>query len=82
MLSHEFDLIEERINRDKHPNRLFFSFANTVATIDFAKQYKGHGWLGIRYQIDSNEPYNEITVHICFHENDAQLQQVTLGILG
>ncbi|HPE83193.1 MAG TPA: TonB-dependent receptor, partial [Aequorivita sp.] len=23
MLSHEFKLIEERINRDKHPNRLF-----------------------------------------------------------
>ncbi|WP_026450084.1 hypothetical protein [Aequorivita capsosiphonis] len=82
MLSHEFALIEERINRDKHPNRLFFSFANTVATIDFAKQYKGHGWVGIRYQIDPNEPYNEITLHIRFHENDAQLQQITLGNLG
>lgn len=82
MLSHEFALIEERINRDKHPNRLFFSFANTVATIDFAKKYKGHGWVGIRYQIDPNEAYNEITLHIRFHENDAQLQQITLGILG
>ncbi|AFL82250.1 hypothetical protein Aeqsu_2800 [Aequorivita sublithincola DSM 14238] len=82
MLVHEFDLIEERINRDKHPNRLFFSFANTVATIDFAKKYKGHGWLGIRYQIDPKEPFNEITLHIRFHENDAQLQQVTLGTLG
>ncbi|KXO00114.1 MAG: nicotinate-nucleotide adenylyltransferase [Aequorivita sp.] len=82
MLSHEFDLIEERINREKHPNRLFFSYANTVATIDFAKKYKGHGWVGIRYQIDPKEPYNEITLHIRFHENDAQLQQITLGILG
>ena len=82
MLSHEFDLIEERINRVKHPNRLFFSFANTVATIDFAKKYKGHGWVGLRYQIDPNKPYNEITLHIRFHEIDAQLQQVTLGILG
>jgi len=82
MLSHEFNLIEERINRDKHPNRLFFSYANTVATIDFAKKYKGHGWVGIRYQIDPKEPYNEITLHIRFHENDAQLQQITLGTLG
>lgn len=82
MLSHEFNLIEERINREKHPNRLFFSYANTVATIDFAKKYKGHGWVGIRYQIDPKEPYNEITLHIRFHENDAQLQQITLGILG
>lgn len=82
MLTHEFDLIEERIDRVKHPNRLFFAFANTVATIDFAKKYKGHGWVGLRFQIDPIEPYNEITLHIRFHENDAQLQQVTLGKLG
>lgn len=82
MLSHEIQLVEERIDREKHPNKLFFSYANTVATIDFAKQYKGHGWVGIRYQLDPKEPYNEIILHIRFHENDAQQQQVTLGILG
>ncbi len=82
MLSHEINLIEERIIRQKHPNKLFFAFANTVATIDFAKQYKGHGWVGIRYQVDPKEAYNEITLHVRFHENDAQLQQITLGILG
>jgi hypothetical protein len=82
MLHHEGKLIEERIKREKHPNKLFFSYANTVATIDFAKKYKGHGWLGIRYQVDPNEDYNEITLHIRFHENDAILQQITLGILG
>jgi hypothetical protein len=82
MLSHEMELIEERIIREKHPNKLFFAYANTVATIDFAKKYKGHGWVGIRYQVDPNEEYNEITLHIRFHENDAMLQQITLGILG
>lgn len=82
MLYHESKLIEERILREKHPNKLFFSYANTVATIDFAKKYKGHGWVGIRYQVDPNEDYNEITLHIRFHENDAILQQITLGILG
>lgn len=82
MLSHEIDLIEERIIRQKHPNKLFFAFANTVATIDFAKQFKGHGWVGLRYQVDPKEAYNEILLHVRFHENDAQLQQITLGILG
>lgn len=82
MLSHEINLIEERIIREKHPTKLFFSYANTVATIDFAKKYKGHGWVGIRYQIDPNQEYNEITLHVRFHENDAMLQQITLGILG
>jgi len=82
MLSYEMGLIEERITREKHPKKLFFAFANTVTTIDFAKKYKGHGWVGIRYQVDPKEDYNEITLHIRFHENDAMQQQVTLGILG
>ena len=82
MLSHEIKLIEERLSRDKHPNKMFFSYANTVTTIDFAKQYKGHGWVGIRYQIDHEKPYNEIILHLRFRENDARLQQETLGILG
>ncbi|WP_104733858.1 nicotinate-nucleotide adenylyltransferase [Hanstruepera ponticola] len=82
MLDHEIELIEQRLIRDKHPHKLFFSYANTVATIDFAKKYKGHGWVGIRYQIDADDDYNEITLHLRFKENDARLQQETLGILG
>src|SRR5690554_1870782 len=82
MLNHEINLIEKRLTRDKHPNKMFFSFANTVTTIDFAKQYKGHGWVGIRYQIDTDQDYNEIILHLRFKENDARLQQETLGILG
>ena len=82
MLTHETNLIEQRISREKHPNKLFFTYANTVATIDFAKKYKGHGWVGIRYQVHPEEAYNEIILHVRFHENDARLQQNTLGILG
>ena len=63
MLSHEVKLIEDRLSRDDYPNKMFFSYANTVATIDFAKRFKGHGWVGIKYQIDSKQKeYNEITL--------------------
>jgi hypothetical protein len=82
MLSHEVNLIEKRLSRAKHPHKMFFSYANTVATIDFAKQFKGHGWVGIRYQIEPNEDYNDIILHIRFKETDVRLQQETLGILG
>lgn len=82
MLTHEINLIEERITRDKHPNKMFFAFANTVATIDFAKKYKGHGWVGVKFQIDPEQDYNDIVLHLRFKENDARLQQETLGILG
>ncbi|MCB0459418.1 MAG: TonB-dependent receptor [Flavobacteriaceae bacterium] len=82
MLNHEIELIEDRLSREKHPEKLFFSYANTVATIDFSKKFKGHGWLGIKFQLDSLEDYNEIVMHIRFKQTDARLQQETLGILG
>lgn len=82
MINHETKLIEERIQRNKHPNKLFFTYANTVATIDFAKRYKGHGWVGIKYQLTPKSEYNKIVLHIRFKENDARLQQNTLGVLG
>ena len=82
MMRYETGLIEERISRLKHPNKLFFSYANTVATIDWAKKYKGHGWLGIRFQTKPGEDYNEIVLHVQFHENNAVHQQISLGIMG
>jgi len=82
MLSHEVNLIEQRISREKHPDKMFFSYANTVATIDFAKKFKGHGWLGIKYQLDQDQEYNDIVLHFRFKENDTRLQQQTLGVLG
>ncbi|WP_092467389.1 nicotinate-nucleotide adenylyltransferase [Winogradskyella thalassocola] len=82
MLNHEVNLMEKRITRDKHPNKIFFSYANTVATIDFAKKFKGHGWVGIKYQVGPNQEYNDIIIHVRFKETDARLQQETLGKLG
>jgi hypothetical protein len=82
MLNHEVGLMEQRITRDKSPNKIFFSYANTVATIDFAKKYKGHGWVGIKYQVGPDQEYNDIVLHIRFKETDARLQQETLGKLG
>ena len=83
MLSHEMKLMGERISRERHPNRLFFAYANTVATIDFSKRYKGHGWVGIRFQLDPNQKeFDEIIFHVRFKQNEARLQQETLGIVG
>ncbi len=83
MLSHEMRLMEERISREEHPERLFFTYANTVATIDFSKRYKGHGWLGLKFQLDPKQKeFDEIILHVRFKQNEARLQQETLGILG
>ncbi|MDA8657792.1 TonB-dependent receptor [Flavobacteriaceae bacterium] len=82
MLDHEMQLLEERISREENPNKMFFTYANTVTTIDFAKKFKGHGWMGIRYQVDPKQPYSEITLHVRFHQTEARLQQEVLGLIG
>ncbi|KUF43371.1 TonB-dependent receptor [Myroides marinus] len=82
MLDYETKKIEERLIRAENPTKTFFSYANTVATIDYAKKNKGHGWVGIMFQSASGEPYNKIVLHIQFKETDSKLQQETLGILG
>lgn len=83
MLDHETNLLEERIDRSKNPEYLFFTYANTVATIDFSKRYKGHGWIGIQFQLEPNQKeYNRIVLHVRFKQIEARLQQETCGIVG
>ena len=82
MLKHEINLLETRVDQNKNPEKMFFAFANTVATIDFAKKFKGHGWMGIKFQTDSQQEYSEIQMHVRFHLIDAKAQQEALGIMG
>ena len=82
MLNHEISLLESRVDRAVHTEKMFFSFANTVATIDFAKKYKGHGWMGIKFQTESSSDYSEIKLHVRFHLPEAKAQQEILGLMG
>ena len=82
MLNHEYQLLHERINRETSPNKCFFAFANTVATINFAKTFKGHGWLGVRYQTRPDREANEVIVHVRLHEDNPKYQQETIGAMG
>ena len=82
MLKHEYQLIEERINRENHPTKQFFAFANTVATINFQKSSQGHGWFGLKFQTEPGKEASEVILHARLHETDALQQQITTGILG
>ncbi len=82
MLKHEYNLIEKRLDRNLHPDKMYFAYANTVATINFTKTFKGHGWMGIRFQTDPSKETNEIIIHFRLGENEAKHQQETVGRLG
>ena len=82
MISHEYQLMEERLHRKDHLDKKFFSYANTVTTINYEKTDKGHGWMGIRYQAKPNYMPNDIILHFRLHDNDSTLQQEAVGLLG
>ena len=82
MLSQEYGLIETRLNRKQYPTTRYFTFANTITTINFTKTTKGHGWMGCRFQIDPKKEANEVIFHVRLNDPEAKLQQESIGILG
>ena len=81
MLSHEYELLEERLP-ERCDNTCFFVFANTVATSSHEEQPKCHGWMGIRFQERPGGPTNDIVLHVHMRDRLRLQQQEALGILG
>ena len=81
MLDHEYHLLDSRL-RSERPANLFFVFADTIAAINYHQTVKGHGWLGVRFQLDPHQAPNDLVVHVKMLDNDSQLQQSAIGILG
>ena len=81
MLDHEYELMEGRL-RELRPEQNFFAFADTVAAINFQKTIKGDGWLGLRFQLHPEQETNDAILHVRLLDNDNQLQQQAIGILG
>ena len=82
MLRKEYSLLEERLNKDNYKDTRYFAFADTVATINYSKTTNGHGWMGLRFQLTPNGKPNDFIIHVLLKDNDAKLQQETIGIIG
>tara|TARA_S200000501_G_scaffold378359_2_gene440541 strand:+ start:753 stop:2216 length:1464 start_codon:yes stop_codon:yes gene_type:complete len=82
MLNREYNLLEERLSRKKHPTKKFFSFADTIATTKYNNKSPGHGWMGIKFQTKAKEEPSEIIIHLRLHDREARSQQECVGILG
>jgi len=82
MLDHEYSLLIERLKGDKHGDKTFFAFANTVTTLNFARTNDPHGWVGLRFQSEPGGLPNEIYFHVRLLDTDVQMQQRVLGMIG
>lgn len=81
MLNHEYRLLPERLQHRIADTR-FFAFADTVEILNYERTNQGHGWIGLRFQLRPEGPYNDCVVHVKLLDNDQLQQQVSLGILG
>ncbi|MEO6630516.1 MAG: TonB-dependent receptor [Mucilaginibacter sp.] len=82
MLEHEYGLLIERLTGQRGDKTTFFAFSNTMSALNYHKTNDGHGWMGVRFQLEPNGPFNDVVLHVKLLDNDNVLQQQAVGILG
>ena len=82
MLDHEYDLLIERLERDRGGECAFFAFADTVAAQNYQGTADCHGWMGIRFQQRPGASSSQIVLHARMLDREALMQHEALGVLG
>jgi hypothetical protein len=82
MLDHEYGLLIERLAAQRGATTTFFAFSDTVSALNYHKTNDGHGWMGVRFQLEPNGQFNDVVLHVKLLDNDNNLQQQAVGILG
>lgn len=82
MLTHEYDLLVDRLSETRGAHSRFFTFANTVATASSGSNKQSHGWMGVRFQAEPGGPCNDIILHVRMLDRHRLQQQEALGVLG
>jgi len=81
MLKIEYESVLKSL-QDRRENTRFFSFCNTVESLNYHKTNQGQGWVGIQFQLKPNSEPNHIVLHVKMHDQSNKAQQEALGILG
>lgn len=81
MLETEYNTVCARLPKKQKEAR-FFAFCNTVESLNYHKTNQGQGWVGLRFQLTLDGPFNDIILHVKLHDNSHRAQQDALGILG
>ncbi|MEP6750349.1 MAG: TonB-dependent receptor, partial [Bacteroidota bacterium] len=82
MLNHEYDLLIERLAALRGNSTTFFAFSDTISALNYNKTNNGHGWMGVRFQLTPNGPYNDVVLHVKLLDNNSNRQQHATGVLG
>jgi hypothetical protein len=82
MLDREYGLMIERLAEQRGHKSTFFAFSGTFSALNYHKTNDGHGWMGVRFQLEPNGEFHDVVLHVKLLDNDNNLQQQAVGILG
>jgi len=82
MLTHEYNLLIERLDEKVGNSRTFFAYADTLAARSFRRHAESQGWMGIRFQKQPRTEPNEIIIHVRMLDARNIQQQEAIGIVG
>jgi hypothetical protein len=82
MLEKEYGLLIERLADNRGAKTTFFAFSDTMSALNYHKTNEGHGWMGIRFQLEPGGTFNDVVIHVKLLDNDNVLQQSAVGTLG
>ncbi len=81
MISYEYNRLVSELSTKK-PEKRFFALADTVEAINYDRSNKSHGWMGVRFQLNPGEDYNDVIIHIRLLDRENIQQQEILGKMG
>ncbi|RYE26318.1 MAG: TonB-dependent receptor [Sphingobacteriaceae bacterium] len=82
MLDREYGLLIERLAEIRGSSTTFFAFSGTFSTLNYHKTNEGHGWMGVRFQMEPEGDFHDVVLHVKLLDNDTNMQQQAVGILG
>jgi hypothetical protein len=82
MLDREYELVVERLAAQRGNTTAFFAFADTMSALNYHKTNEGHGWMGVRFQLTPGGEFNDVVLHVKLLDNDNNMQQQAVGVLG
>jgi hypothetical protein len=82
MLDHEYAIQLERLGPKRGKDTTFFSFCNTVRARGYKDCGECHGWLGVRFQLNPEDPPSDIILHVRLLDHRTIDQMEALGVIG
>src|SRR5690554_3795633 len=81
MLRREYEMVTTSLAHRKEHTR-FFSFCNTVESLNYHKTNQGQGWFGLGFKLKPNTPQKNIILNFKMHDKNKREKREVLGFFG